>query len=61
MKADIAKVKASPSVFITTNMYGLSPTEYKKLLKDGITKTYKKVTPCLENDINFERLQKTLS
>ena len=38
-------------------MYELSPTEYKKLLKDGITKTYKIATPCLENAINFEAKQ----
>ena len=37
IKADIRKVKASPNLFIpadkTANMYELSPTEYKKLLK----------------------------
>ena len=51
MKADIAKAKVSPNLFIppdkTTNMYELSPSEYKKLLKDNITKTCKKATPCL--------------
>ena len=49
MKADSAKLKASPNVYIpadkATNIYELSPTKYQKLLKDNITKTYKKVTP----------------
>ena len=44
MTADIAKVKASPNLFIPankiTNMYKISPTEYKKLVKDKISKTY---------------------
>ena len=61
MKADIAKVKDSPNLFIpadkTTSMYELSPTEYKKLLKANITKAYKKATPCLEDAINLEAKQ----
>ena len=55
--ADIAKVKASPNLFIpvnkTTNMYEISPTGYKKLLKDKINKTYEKATPRLEDAINL--------
>ena len=58
MKADVGKVKASPNLFIPTdkitNMYELSPTEDKKLLKDTITKTYIKPTPRLEDAINLE-------
>ena len=58
MKADIAKLKDSSKLFIradkTTNRYELSPTEYKTLLKDNITKTYKKATPRLEDAINLE-------
>ena len=38
-------------------MYELLPTEYKKLLKDNITKTYKKATPRLEDAINLEAKQ----
>ena len=61
IKADIARVKALPNVFIpadkTTNMYELLPTEYKRLLKDNMTKTYKKVTPRLEHAINLEAKQ----
>ena len=49
LKGDIARVKTSHNLFLpadkTTNMYELSPTEYKKLLKDNIIKTYKKATP----------------
>ena len=37
-----------------TNMYEVSPTEYKKLLHDNITKTYRKSTPRLEKAINME-------
>ena len=58
IKVDTAKVKASSNVFIpagkTTNMYELSPTSYKKSLKDNITRTYKKATPRLEDAINLE-------
>ena len=58
IKVDTAKVKASSNVFIpagkTTNMYELSPTGYKKSLKDNITRTYKKATPRLEDAINLE-------
>ena len=58
MKADIAEVKASSNVFIpadkTANMYELLSTEYKKLSKDNITKTYKKATPRLVDAINLE-------
>ena len=57
MKSDITKVKDSLSVFIpadkTRNMYKLSPTEYKKIFKSNITKTYKKATPHLEDAINL--------
>ena len=46
MKAHVPKLKASPNLLIpsneTTKLYNFSPTEYKKLLKDNITKTYKK-------------------
>ena len=59
IKVDTAKVKASSNVFIpadkTTNMYEFSPTEYKKSFKDNITKTYKKITPRLEDAINLRQ------
>ena len=61
MKADIAKEKASPNLFIpadkTTNIYELSRRECKSLLKEKITKRYKKGTPRLEDTINLEAKQ----
>ena len=61
IKTDIAKEKASPNIFIpadkTTNTYELSRRECKSLLKEKITKTYKKGTPRLEDAINLEAKQ----
>ena len=58
MKGDISLINGSANVFMfadkTTNMYEISPTEYKKLLHDNITKTYRKATPRLEKAINME-------
>ena len=46
MKADVAKAKALPNLFMqadkTTNMYKLSRTEYKKLLKSTTPRHIKK-------------------
>ena len=46
MKDDINKVKSSLNVFIpadiTTNMSELAPKEFKKLLRNNVTKTYRK-------------------
>ena len=38
----------------TTNMYEMPPDNYKKLLYENITKTYKKSTSRLEKSINME-------
>ena len=38
----------------TTNMYEVSATEYKKLLHDNISKTYRKSTSRLKKAINME-------
>ena len=61
IKTDIAKEKASPNIFIpadkTTDIYELSRRECKSLLKEKITKTYKKGTPRLEDTINLEAKQ----
>ena len=58
MKNDISKIKSSPSIFVpadkTANMYEMPPDNYKKLLYENITKTYKKSTSRLENSINME-------
>ena len=58
MKSDISEIKSSPNVFIfadkTSNIYKAAPREYNKLLKDNITKSYKKSTDCLQKAINME-------
>ena len=52
MKSDISDIKSSPNVSIfpdkTSNIYKAAPLEYNKLLKDNITKSYKKSTDRLE-------------
>ena len=58
MKEDIAQIKSSHDVFIiagkTNNLYKSSPEEYKKLLFNNITKSYRKFTKRLEKTINME-------
>ena len=61
MKEDIRKLKSSKNVYVfadkTTNIYEVPPDEYKKLLKENITKTYRKSTPRLEKPLNLEAKQ----
>ena len=56
MKSDISEIKSSPNVFIfadkSSNIYKAALREYKKLLIDNITKSYKKSTDRLEKAIN---------
>ena len=44
---DIKQIKNSDKVFVSTDnsreVYKLGQSEYKKLLKENITKTYKKI------------------
>ena len=58
MKEDIRKLKSSKNVYVfagkTTNIYEVPQDEYKKLLKENITKTYRKSTPGLEKALNLE-------
>ena len=58
MKSDILDISSSPNVLIfrdkTSNLYKAAPQEYNKLLKDNITKSYKKSTDRLEKIINME-------
>ena len=35
-------------------MYELTPKDYKKLLKDNVTKTYRKTPPRMDKAINLE-------
>ena len=51
-------IKPSPDVYAfadkTTNIYKLPPQDYKKLLHENITKSYKKSATRLEKSINLE-------
>ena len=58
LKEDILNIKSSPDVYAfaekTTNIYKLPPQDYKKLLQENITKSYKKSPTRLEKFINLE-------
>ena len=58
MNEDVSSIISSPDVFIfadkTYNIYKAPPQHYKKLLKENVIKTYKKLTECLEKSINLE-------
>ena len=58
LKAYIEEIKKSPDVFVfadkTSNIYKMTPQEHEKLLKENVTKTYKKASPKLETAINSE-------
>ena len=58
MKEDIAHIKSSNDILIfadkTNNLYKTSEEEYKKLLFNNITKSYRKSTKRLEKAINME-------
>ena len=58
MKSDLSDIKASPDVLMfadkTSNIYKVPPQVYKKLLKENITKKYKKSPERLEKAINME-------
>ena len=46
IRQDLKSNKQSKKVFVsadkTRNLYGIEPEEYKKMLRDNVTKTYKK-------------------
>ena len=56
-KSNILDIKSSTDVLIfadeTSNTYQATLKEYNKLLKDNITKSYKKSTDRLEKAINM--------
>ena len=58
MKSNISEIKSSPNPFMfadkASNIYKAAPREYNKLLKDDITKSYKKSKDRLEKEINME-------
>ena len=53
LKEDILNIKSSPDVYIfsdkTTKIYKLPLQDYKKLLYENITKSYKLYQSVLEN------------
>ena len=55
MKSGTLDIKSSPNVLIfankTSNIYKAAPQEHNKLLKDNITKSYKKSTDTLEKQL----------
>ena len=58
LKKDISRINSSSDVLIfadkTNNIYKTTPEQYKKLLKDNVTNTYKKFSDILEKSINVE-------
>ena len=58
MTEDIASISSSPDFFIfadkTNDLQQAPPEQYKKLLKENVSKTYKKWKERLEKSINLE-------
>ena len=58
LKSDLQDIRNSSNVFVkadkTRNMYEVSNSEYKKLLKDNVTAAYKKCNPSVVSDVNAE-------
>ena len=58
LNEDILNIKSSPDVYAfadkTDNIYKLSPQDYRKLLHENITKSYKISPTRLEKSINLE-------
>ena len=56
LKEDIASINSSNKVYVsadkTTNMYKLSNEQYKTILNNSITSTYKKTEEQTKHDIN---------
>ena len=58
LKSDVSRIKNNPNILVfadkTNNVYELSKPDHEKLLKENITKTYKKAPIKLEHSINLE-------
>ena len=58
LKENVPSINSSPDVLIfadkTNNICKATPEQYKKLLKDNVTKTYKNSSYFLEKSINME-------
>ena len=61
LKKNTLKIKTSTNVFAftdkTTNIYKVRPQNYKKVLKENMTRTYKKCSTRLEKVIKLEAKQ----
>ena len=58
LKEDVSSINSSPDVVIfaekANNIYKETPKQYKQLLKENVTKTYKKSSDLLKKSINME-------
>ena len=58
LKKDEMKIKNVPNMFIfvdkTNNIYEMAVRNHEEILKNNITKTYRKTPPKLANTINLE-------
>ena len=56
LNKEVNSIKRSPNLFIsadkTSNIYEMKEDDYKKLLKENVTKGYKKTKPSEVKDIN---------
>ena len=56
LKKDFQSIKSSNKIFVaarkTTNIYKIDVADYKKLLRDNVTSTYKKANKSLTEKIN---------
>ena len=56
IKMDIKAIQSKDKVIIeadkTRNLYALEANDYKKLLRDNVTKDYKKINGAVESEIN---------
>ena len=56
--ADITEIKNSRNIYVfadkTNNVYRMSTSEHNELLKENVTKTYKKAPEKLQKSINLE-------
>ena len=56
IKKDIKAIQSKDKVIIeaekTRNLYALEANDYKKLLRDNVTKDYKKINGAVESEIN---------
>ena len=58
LNGDVKKIKMSKDVIVaadkTSNLYSLSKEHYEKLLKDNVTKSYRKASGPIKHDIDME-------